>query len=65
MIGDHVKGKLALNNYPDEVRKGIMLHRKIDMFTDDHPASQRAKLLFKDSTFLLHPDFFETVAGSN
>jgi acyl carrier protein phosphodiesterase len=47
MIADHVKGKLALNNFPDGVRKGIELHRKIDSFTDDHPASQRAKILFR------------------
>lgn len=47
LIGDHVKGKLALNNYPDKIREGIELHRKIDSFTDDHPASKRAKLWFR------------------
>jgi acyl carrier protein phosphodiesterase len=48
MIGDHVKGKLALDNYPEGIRKGIMLHRKIDQFTDEHPATQRAKVLFRE-----------------
>jgi len=47
LIGDHVKGKLALNNYPDGIRKGIELHRKIDRFTDDHPAVKRAGLWFR------------------
>jgi acyl carrier protein phosphodiesterase len=48
MIGDHVKGKLALANFPERISKGIMLHRKIDQFTDEHPATQRAKILFRE-----------------
>ncbi len=48
IIGDHVKGKLALDHYPDEIRKGIELHRKIDMFTDEHPATKRAKVWFRE-----------------
>lgn len=47
LIADHVKGKLALDKYPEDIKKGILLHRKIDEFTDDHPASKRAKILFK------------------
>jgi acyl carrier protein phosphodiesterase len=47
MIADHVKGKLALSNFPERVSEGIVLHRKIDSFTDEHPASQRAKILFR------------------
>ena len=47
MIGDHVKGKIALEQYPDEIKKGVMLHRKIDAYADAHPATQRAKLLFR------------------
>jgi acyl carrier protein phosphodiesterase len=35
-IGDYVKGR-NYENYPDLVRKGILLHRKIDSFTDSHP----------------------------
>src|SRR5690606_23703046 len=49
LIGDHVKGRLALDNFPEGIRKGIELHRKIDQFTDDHPASKRAKVLFRES----------------
>jgi acyl carrier protein phosphodiesterase len=44
-IGDYVKGK-DYNNYPDEIRKGIILHRKIDTFTDAHPIVRNHKTLF-------------------
>lgn len=47
MIGDYVKGRLAMKNYPDGIRKGILLHRKIDEFTDHHHATIRAKVFFK------------------
>jgi len=48
MIADHVKGRLALENFPPGIKKGIELHRKIDRETDTHPATQRAKLLFRE-----------------
>lgn len=35
-IGDFVKGK-AYQNYPRAVKSGILLHREIDHFTDNHP----------------------------
>lgn len=35
-IADAVKGKKYLE-YPDRIRDGIILHRKIDSFTDSHP----------------------------
>lgn len=34
-IGDFVKGS-QLNSYPERIRQGIRLHRKIDSFTDSH-----------------------------
>lgn len=49
MIGDHVKGRLALENYPAGISKGVLLHRKIDEFADNHPATQRAKLWFREA----------------
>jgi len=48
MIGDHIKGLVALGQYPEGVRKGIILHRKIDGFVDIHPATLRSKILFKE-----------------
>ena len=35
-IADSVRGK-AYQSYPDDIRKGILLHRQIDTFTDSHP----------------------------
>lgn len=35
-IGDHVKGRMH-QNYAPGIQKGILLHRKIDRFTDVHP----------------------------
>jgi acyl carrier protein phosphodiesterase len=41
-IADFVKGK-AKNDYPDEIRKGIELHRAIDDYTDHHPVTSLSK----------------------
>lgn len=61
MIGDHVKGRQALERYPDEVRKGIELHRKIDDFVDKHPGVLRAKLLFREDYGLYAGAITDTV----
>ena len=42
-IGDFVKGK-ALETYPELIRKGITLHRKIDEFTDNHEIVLKSKI---------------------
>ena len=44
-IADAVKGK-AVNDYSNNIRRGIILHRFIDEFTDNHPMhkASRAKL---------------------
>lgn len=34
-IGDAIKGN-AFNHYPEKIKKGILLHRKIDHFTDNN-----------------------------
>jgi len=41
-IGDFVKGS-TWKNYPEGVQKGILLHRAIDSFTDNHPMTHRSK----------------------
>ncbi|MEZ5015503.1 MAG: ACP phosphodiesterase [Flavipsychrobacter sp.] len=53
MIGDFVKGKIALTKYPEKIQQGILLHRAIDEFADKHPASLRAKVWFR-STYGLY-----------
>ncbi|NPA44301.1 MAG: DUF479 domain-containing protein [Chlorobi bacterium] len=35
-IGDFVKGK-KYKKYRDDIKKGILLHREIDSYTDKHP----------------------------
>lgn len=45
-IGDYVKGKNFLK-YPGKIREGILLHRRIDSFTDSHPNFREVKLLFR------------------
>ncbi len=45
-IGDYVKGR-DWDKYPEEIKKGILLHRKIDSFTDAHPKFREAKMLFR------------------
>lgn len=47
LIGDHVKGMLALDKLPEGIKKGVLLHRKIDEFSDKHPATARAKVFFR------------------
>lgn len=43
-IGDYVKGN-KYNNFPDTIKNGILLHRQIDSFTDNHPRFKEAKKL--------------------
>lgn len=44
--GDFIRGE-KLENFPPVVRRGIELHRKIDLYTDAHPINKKARQLFK------------------
>lgn len=46
MISDFVKGS-SKNNFSKSVQNGIVLHRNIDEFTDQHPVIHKAKEIFK------------------
>jgi acyl carrier protein phosphodiesterase len=46
-IGDHVKGRY-LSRYSDGIQKGIFLHRAIDFYTDNHPATAEVRMLFRE-----------------
>lgn len=46
-IGDYVKGR-NYNNYPPMVKKGILLHRNIDSFTDKHPITYQCRNLVNE-----------------
>lgn len=45
MISDYVKGKRKFD-YPERVQQGIMLHRQIDQYTDDHPVNRELRRIF-------------------
>jgi acyl carrier protein phosphodiesterase len=42
LLADHYKGKKYLD-LPDSYRRGVLLHRKIDHFTDEHPEVEKTK----------------------
>lgn len=46
-MGDYVKGRNYLL-FPELVKKGILIHRDIDTFTDMNPITRRSKLLVAD-----------------
>lgn len=46
-IGDYVKGN-TWNKFPENIKKGILMHRQIDSFTDSHPKFREAKTFFRD-----------------
>lgn len=60
MISDFVKGK-AKYSYPENIQKGINLHRAIDSFTDSHIATQQAKIYFKPVVGLYAGAFVDVV----
>lgn len=41
-MADAIKGKSYLN-YDEEIQRGIILHREIDTFTDQHPIVRQSK----------------------
>lgn len=60
MISDFVKGNKQFE-YPESVRAGIKLHRSIDSFTDNHPATIAAKQVFRND-YRLYSGAFMDVA---
>lgn len=60
MISDFVKGKKRLE-FNEAIQKGIMLHRHIDMFTDEHPITKAAKQYFKPAVGLYAGAFLDVV----
>lgn len=45
LLGDYVKGPLK-GSLPADVERGVVLHRKIDAFTDDYAQAQQLHALF-------------------
>lgn len=66
-IGDAVKGN-SYNDYPPAIRKGILLHRAIDDYTDHHPAFigcvRRLKPCFGRYSSILADIYFDYLLAS-
>ena len=48
LLGDFVFGMSGPDAWPDEIRREILLHRRIDRFTDDHPVVVAARTRFPE-----------------
>jgi len=48
LLGDFVFGRAALADWPDAVRRDIVVHRRVDRYTDAHPDVVAARALFPD-----------------
>jgi acyl carrier protein phosphodiesterase len=60
MISDFVKGKKKFD-YPSRLQMGITLHRKIDEYTDTHPATRTAKQYLRDAAGLYAGSFVDII----
>ena len=48
LLGDFVFGRSTLPDWPPEIRVEIIRHRRIDRYTDTHPAVTAARMQFGD-----------------
>jgi acyl carrier protein phosphodiesterase len=46
-MGDYVKGR-NYRHLPEMIRKGVLIHRDIDSFTDAHPITRRSRARLMD-----------------
>lgn len=60
LVSDFVKGARQ-HDFPEDVRRGIRLHRAIDAYTDTHPATLEAKQVFKAHYRLYATAFVDVV----
>ena len=58
IISDFIKGKKQYD-YPQDIRKGIILHRAIDSFTDGHPVNKEAMNIFRPDYRLYSAAFLD------
>ncbi|MBV7533630.1 ACP phosphodiesterase [Chitinophaga sp. sic0106] len=61
LIADFVKGRRQLELQEKAIQKGILIHRAIDTFTDQHPVTAQAKAYFKPSARLYSGVFTDLV----
>ncbi|NKC00577.1 MAG: DUF479 domain-containing protein [Pseudomonadales bacterium] len=61
IIGDFVKGRIP-EDWPDPLRAGVALHRKIDALSNLHPAIQTACRTYPDDLRRFAPIFLDLLA---
>ena len=47
-VADWVKGR-TFDQYPEDIQRGIVMHRAIDSFTDSHPLHKHSRSFFVPS----------------
>jgi acyl carrier protein phosphodiesterase len=60
MTSDFIKGAKKFD-YPKPIQAGITLHRAIDQYTDEHPATRQAKEVFRPHYRLYSGAFIDVV----
>lgn len=58
LVADMIKGK-QIDSLPEEIQKGIILHRQIDTFTDMHEVNKLAKEVFTKSVGRYNASFLD------
>lgn len=58
MMADFIRGK-PLPALPEDIRKGIYLHRAIDDYTDHHPVNHEAYDAFRETAGRFSPVFLD------
>lgn len=48
VMGDTYKGRIELMEFPEDIKRGIKLHRDLDVFGDELEAFKRSKLYLKE-----------------
>jgi acyl carrier protein phosphodiesterase len=68
LLGDFMKGR-KISNFDDGIVKGILLHRKIDEFTDNHAlvlqTKERLRPLFNHYTPVVADVFYDHILAVN
>jgi acyl carrier protein phosphodiesterase len=68
LLGDFMKGR-KINSFSDSIIKGIVIHRKIDVFTDNHPlviqTKQRLRPDFKHFSPVIADVYYDHFLASN
>jgi acyl carrier protein phosphodiesterase len=60
ITSDFIKGKKQYD-YPEDIRTGILLHRAIDAFTDEHRVTKEAMKIFRPHYRLYSAPFTDIV----